>query len=40
MRGALKRAAFDLLEMPRVIVFLLKVALQDRSGVLSGLGPN
>lgn len=38
MQGAVKRAAFDLLEMPQVIVLLLKVALQDTSGALSGLG--
>lgn len=40
MLGALKRAAFDLLEMPQVIGFLLKVTLQDTSGVLSGMGLN
>lgn len=38
--GALKRAAFDLLEMPQVIVFLFKVVLQETSGMLSSLGLN
>lgn len=38
VRGTLKRAAFDLLEMPQVIVFLLKVVLQETCGILSALG--
>lgn len=37
VRGALKQAAFDLLEMPQVIVFLLKVVLQETSGMVSAL---
>lgn len=36
--GALKRAAFGLLKMPQVIVFLLKVFLQETFGMLSALG--
>lgn len=38
VRGALKQTAFDLFEMPRVIVFLLKVVLQETCGILSALG--
>ncbi len=39
MHGTLKRAAFDLLEMPQVIVFLLKVVLQETwNSVSSGAG--
>lgn len=38
--STLKRAAFDLLEMPQVIVFQLKVVLQETSGMLSALGLN
>ncbi len=38
VRGTLKRSAFDLLEMPQVIAFLLKVVLQEKCGILSALG--